>query len=109
MVKFVKIDCDEIIRVKAGRLTRNYKGYKGTFAGIIYNCGEKKELPGFYYEEDLISALEHKDASLTLTVRGKRTGEELMGIMDIVMANSSAFPAERGKAQYSITIKGSGK
>lgn len=105
----VKFDINEIIKVKTGKLSRSFKGYKGTFAGLVYNCVEKKELPGFCYEENMITAAGQDGTALTLTIRGKRSGEELMGIMDIVMGNSSAFPVEHGRAQYSISIKGNGK
>ncbi len=105
----VKFDTDEIITIKTGKLSRKYKGYKGTFAGLVYNCVEKKELPGFCYEENMITEAGQDKTALNLIVRGKRSGEELMGIMDIVMGNSSAFPVERGREQYSISIKGSGK
>jgi len=108
-LSLVKFDTDEIITIKSGKLSRKYKGYKGTFAGLVYNCVERKELPGFCYEEGIITEAGRDKTALTLIIRGKRSGEELMGIMDIAMANSSAFPAERGKAQYSISIKGSGK
>lgn len=104
----VKFDTDEIIIIKTGKLSRKYKGFKGTFAGLVYNCVEKKELPGFCYEENFISEAGHDGKSLLLTIRGTRSGKELMGIMDIVMGNSSAFPVERGRTQYSISIKGSG-
>lgn len=108
LVKFAKFDTDEIIKIKAGKLSRSYKGYKGTFAGFVYNCIEKRELPGFCYEENMIVEAGHDKTALTLIISGKRSGEELMGIMDIAMGNSSAFPVEKGKAQYSISIKGSG-
>lgn len=105
----VKFDTDEIIAIKTGRLSRKYKGYKGTFAGLVYNCVEKKELPGFCYEVGMITEAARDKSALNLIIRGKHSGEQLMGIMDIAMGNSSAFPVEKGKAQYSISIKGSGK
>ena len=104
-----KFDTDEIITIKTGKLSRKYKGYKGTFAGFVYNCIEKKELPGFCYEQDMITEAGRDNTALTLIIRGKRSGEELLGIMDIAMGNSSAFPVEKGKTQYSISIKGSDK
>jgi len=109
LAKFKKLETDEIINVKAGKLSCNYKGYKGTFAGLVYNCIEQKELPGFCYEKNLITEAKHKQTALSLIISGKRSGKELMGIMDIALSNSSAFPAEDGEAQYSISIKGSGK
>jgi len=102
-----KFDTDEIITVKAGKLSRKYKGYKGTFAGLVYNCMEKKELPGFCYEAGIVMEAGRDKTALSLVIQGKRSGEELMGIMDIAMGNSSAFPVEKGKSQYSISIKGS--
>lgn len=106
-----KFDTDEIISIKTGKLSRKYKGYKGTFAGLVYNCVEKKELPGFCYEENLIAEAGSEKNLLSLTISGKRSADELMNIMDIVMGNSSAFLLEgkRSKAQFSISIKGSGK
>lgn len=104
-----QLDTDEIIQIKAGRLSKFYKGYKGTFAGLVYNCVEKKELPGYCYEQGLVSEAGHSGNALSLVVCGKKSGKELMGIMDIALSNSSAFPVEGGEAQYSISIKGSGK
>lgn len=110
MVKHSKLDTDEIINVKTGKLSCNYKGYKGTFATLVYNCLEKRELPGFCYEKKkLVAEATLKDTALSLVISGKRSGKDLMVIMDIAMGNSSAFPVEEGEAQYSISIKGSGK
>lgn len=110
MVKYAKFDTDEIISVKTGKLSRVYKGYKGTFATLVYNCLEKRELPGFCYEKKkLVTEAALKDTGLSLVISGKKSGKELMDIMDIVMGNSSAFPVEKGEAKYSISIKGSGK
>ncbi len=105
-----KYDTDEIIVVKAGKLSRNYKAYKGTFAGLVYNCVEKKALPGFCYEEGLVAGAESGDSSvLSVTLTGRRTGKKLMEIMGLALENSSAFPVEGGKPKYSISVKGGGK
>lgn len=104
-----KYDTDEIIAVKAGKLSRSYKAYKGTFAGLVYNCTQKKALPGFCYEENLVAGAESKDSVLSVTLTGKRTGKKMMEIMGIALENSSAFPVEGGKNQFSINVKGGGK
>ncbi len=101
----MEFDTDEIIKVKIGnKLSRDYKSYKGTFAALVYNCIEKKALPGFHGEALVLSA-KQGDKTLSVTLSGRRPDEELMGIMDIVLTNVSAFPEEGGKAQFSISIK----
>jgi len=101
----VKFKTDEIIRVKIGKtLNRNYKGYKGTFAALVYNSVEKKALPGLCYEEGLVVSAEQKNKTLSLTLSGNRPDDALMEIMDIALRNASAFPQEGGRAHFSITI-----
>jgi hypothetical protein len=110
MKELKKYDTDEIIAVNAGKLSRNYKAYKGTFAGLVYNCIEKKALPGFYYEENLVAGAESRDSSvLSVTLTGRRTGKKLMEIIGLALENSSAFPVDGGKPEYSISVKGGGK
>jgi len=102
----VKLKTDEIIKVKIGTtLNRNYKGYMGTFAALVFNSVEKRALPGLY-EEGLVVGAERKDRTLSLKLSGDRTDQALMEIMDIALRNASAFPREGGRAHYSITIKG---
>jgi len=101
----VKLDTDEIIKVRAGKLSRNYKAYKGTFFTMVYNCMEKKALPGFYFEETLVLGAEQKDKTLWVTISGSRCSGDLMDIMDIALRNSSAFPSGGGKAQFTINVK----
>jgi hypothetical protein len=106
----VKLDTDEIIKISIGKkLSRSYKGYKGTFATMVYNCVHKKALPGFYYEEKLIVDAEHKKESLSVTLSGKRADAVLMNMMEIALSNLTAFPVERGKAEFSISVKGESK
>jgi hypothetical protein len=101
----VKFNTDEIIKVKIGKkLNRNYKGYKGTFAALVFNSVEKKALPGLY-EEGLVVGAEQKNKTLSLTLSGNRPDDALMEIMDIALRNASAFPQEGGRAHFSITIK----
>jgi len=100
-----QFDTDEIITVKAGKLSRNYKGYKGTFAALVYNCIHKKSLPGLFYEKDLVADAERKDNSLSLTLSGNRSEQTLMDIMDKALENSSAFPVETDEANFSINVR----
>ena len=100
-----QFDTDEIIKVKAGKLSRNYKGYKGTFAALVYNCIHKRSLPGLFYEKDLVVDAKRKDNALSLTLSGNRPEKALMDIMDKALENSSAFPAETGGAHFSINVK----
>lgn len=100
----MNFDTDEIIKVKTGkRLIRNYKGYKGTFASLIYSCVHKKALPGFH-EKDLVLKAEQKDKILSITFSANHPEEVLMDMMDIALSNFSAFPVEEGRAHFSITI-----
>ena len=100
-----QFDTDEIITVKAGKLSRNYKGYKGTFAALVYNCIHKKSLPGLFYEKDLVVDAEKQNNALSLTLSGNRSEQTLMDIMDRALENSSAFPAETGRADFEINVK----
>jgi hypothetical protein len=101
----VKIKTDEIIKVKIGRtLNRNYKGYMGTFATLVFNSTEKKALPGLY-EEGLVISAERKNKTLHLTLSGKRPDDALMEIMDIAVRNAGAFPRDGGKPHFAINIK----
>ena len=100
-----QFDTDEIINVKAGKLSRNYKGYKGTFAVLVYNCIHKKALPGLHYEKDLVVDAEQESNTLSVTFSGNRPEKALMDIMDIALENASAFPVETGKAYFSINVK----
>jgi hypothetical protein len=96
---------DEIIEVRIGRsLSRNYRGYKGTFATLAYNSMEKKALPGFH-EKGLVAGAEKENETLSLRLSGNHPDEALMEIMDIALRNVSAFPQEGGVAHFSITIK----
>jgi hypothetical protein len=102
----VKLKTDEIIKVKIGKtLSRNYAGYKGTFATLAFNSMEKKALPGLY-EEGLVIGAERKDKTLSLKLSGNRPDDALMEIMDIALRNTSAFPRQGGRAHFSITVKG---
>ena len=101
----MQFDTDEIIKVKAGNLSRNYKGYKGTFAALVYNCIHKRSLPGLYYEEDLVVDAKQENNTLSVTFSGTRPEKALMDIMDIALENASAFPVETGKAHFSINAK----
>jgi hypothetical protein len=98
-------DKDEIIQVRAGRLSRNYKGYKGTFAALVYNCIFKRALPGLYYEKDLVLDARQGTNTLSVTIAGARPEKALMDIMDIALENASAFPVETGEANFSINVK----
>lgn len=96
---------DEIIEIRIGQsLRRNFKGYKGTFATLVYNSMEKKALPGFH-EEGLVAGAEKENETLSLTLSGDHPDEVLMEIMNIALRNVSAFPQEGGEAHFSITIK----
>jgi hypothetical protein len=100
----VKFNTDEIIKVKTGkRLSRNYKGYKGTFASLIYSCVHKNALPGFH-EKDLILSAEQKDKILLITFSDNHPDEVLINMMDIALSNFSAFPVKDGKAHFTISI-----
>ena len=101
----MQFDKDEIIQVRAGRLSRNYKGYKGTFAALVYNCTFKKELPGLYYEKELVVDARRETNVLSVIIAGARSEKALMDIMDIALENASAFPVETGKADFSINVK----
>ena len=100
-----QFDTDEIINVKAGKLSQNYKGYKGTFDVLVYNCIHKKALPGLHYEKDLVVDAEQESNTLSVTFSGNRPEKALMDIMDIALENASAFPVETGKAHFSINVK----
>ena len=100
-----QFDTDEIIEVNAGKLSRNYKGYKGTFAALVYNCIHKKSLPGLYYEKDLVVDAKKEGNILSVTLSGNRSEKTLMDVMDKSFENSSAFPADAGKADFSINVK----
>jgi hypothetical protein len=100
-----QFDTDEIIKVKAGKLSRNYKGYKGTFAALAYNCIHKRALPGLYYEKDLIVGARQETNTLSVTISGCRPENALMDIMDIALENSSAFPVDTGEADFSINVE----
>ncbi|HPC02306.1 MAG TPA: hypothetical protein PKY58_08080 [Syntrophales bacterium] len=100
----MQFDTDEIIQVRIGKsLSRNYAGYKGTFAALVYNSLEKKALPGFH-EKGLVAGAEMENETLSLRLSGNRPDDALMEIMDIVLRNVSAFPREGGEARFSITI-----
>ncbi|MBP9021062.1 MAG: hypothetical protein KBG01_05990 [Syntrophobacterales bacterium] len=102
----MKYDTDEIIRIKVGRdMSRDYKGFKGTFAALAYNCLHKKALPGFCYEEGLVMHAERDGGTLSLTISGGRPDDSLIEIMDIALSNLSAFPADPGEAQFSVYVE----
>ena len=100
-----QFDTDEVINVMAGRLSRKYKGYKGTFAAMVYNCIHKRALPGLYYERDLVVDARQETNNLSVTIAGTRPEKALMDIMDIALENASAFPVETGKVNFSINVK----
>lgn len=100
-----QFDEDEIIQVSAGRFSRNYRGYKGTFSALVYNCIFKRALPGLYYEKDLVVDAKKENNALSVTLSGNRTEKALMDMMDIALENASAFPVETGKAKFSINVK----
>jgi len=101
----VTFKTDEIIKIRIGeKLTRNYRGFNGTFATLAYNSIEKKALPGLH-DSDLVVGAEQEKKTLSLTLSGHRTEDALMDMMDIALRNASAFPAEAGRAHFSITIK----
>ena len=100
-----RFDTDEIIKVRVGKLSRNYKGYKGTFAGLVYNCIHKRSLPGLYYERDIVVDAKIESNILSVTLSGNRPEEALMIIMDIALENSSAFPVGTSEANFSVNVK----
>lgn len=100
-----QFDTDEIIQVNAGRLSRNYKGYKGTFATLVYNCIFKGALPGLYYEKDFVVDARQGTNTLSVTIAGTRPEKALMAIMDIALENASAFAVETGNPDFSINVK----
>ena len=99
-----KLDTDEVIRITAGKLKRNYKGYKGTFAALVYNCVQKRALPGFCYEEGLVAGAKRDESNLSVTFSGNRSEKDIMEMMDVALRNMSAFPAEGGRARFSINV-----
>ncbi len=100
-----QFDTDEIIEIRAGRLIRLYKGYKGTFVSMVYNCVHKRSLPGLYYEKDLVADAKKEDNALWVTFSGNRSDKTLIDIMDKALENSSAFAVETGKADFSINVR----
>jgi hypothetical protein len=95
----------ETIVVKIGREIRgSYSGLGGTFASFAYSCLDKKAIPGFY-EKGIIAEAELKEGGLLLVLSGKRTGTELMEVMDIALENIGAFPGLRAEAKYVIDVK----
>lgn len=100
----ITLDTNEIIEIKTGELRRNYRGYKGTFASFAYNCIQKRALPGFCYEKDLVAAAELGNSTLSIKLSGNHSGKTVMDMMDIALRNMSAFPAEGGNAHFSINV-----
>ncbi len=95
----------DVIAIKIGGKVRGtYTGLRGTFATLAYNSIEKKALPGLH-DSDLVVGAEQEKKTLSLTLSGHRTEDALMDMMDIALRNASAFPAEAGRAHFSITIK----
>jgi hypothetical protein len=95
----------ETIAVKTGREVRgSYSGLGGTFASFAYSCLDKKAIPGFY-EKGLIAEAELTERGMLLVLSGKRTGSELMAIIDIAFENIGAFPGVESGAKYIIDVK----
>ncbi|MGZ3595833.1 MAG: hypothetical protein ACXWMO_11210 [Syntrophales bacterium] len=95
----------ETIALKIGRDMRgSYQGLAGTFASFAYSCLDKKAIPGFY-EKGLIAEAELTEGGMLLVLSGKRTGSELMEIMDVAFENIGAFPSVESGAKYIIDVK----
>ncbi|MDQ5987520.1 MAG: hypothetical protein CSYNP_03265 [Syntrophus sp. SKADARSKE-3] len=94
----------EIIAVKiGGQVCETYKALSGTFASFVDCCLRKKVLPGIH-KTGLIGEAALKDRTLFLSMTGKRTKAELLGMVDNAMLNIVAFPYTGDTAEFFIEI-----
>ncbi|HOK05836.1 MAG TPA: hypothetical protein P5269_05250 [Syntrophales bacterium] len=90
-------DTEVIALVVNGQLWGLYEGLAGTFASFAYACLAKNTLPG-YAAEDILAGADRAGRRLTLTIRGRRSREELAAVMDKALVNIVAFPGGKGEA-----------
>jgi len=87
-----------------GEVCQTYQGLSGTFAGMVYNCVDKKVLPGFFWD-GLVRQAEFKDRKLFLSLTGNHSREELLEILDIALLNMVAFPHPGSEAVFFIETR----